>query len=382
MRHWTDSVFVEHYLVASILVLKFLNSSLNRAWPFTTGIDLVGVRSLRCQSKNPRWKVFLWNVLSDPLSWITELLWRNIGENNALPIVSSKRTISPTGLFLIKVALNNIHDIYGHSKSWKYILYVPKYNFINQCLLSRLFVVTMVTPFNKCNSFIINLFSKKAVAVWCSNLMIFCRCISFNRIQWCKPKSRCAKHNQADGNWDINFYYFLTCAHASRRAEPKSKSDPRPNHGPNLNGVQLTFCSEPRWCNVNCGWNEIKLKFECISTSDQHWCNALLAYPRPDVHSANQQIITKADKWNLKANSHLPDVQRTLVGMQLTVGHVSWPGQLQSSVSLVQRPSQWHITTEISREPLYQVYYQLQLYNFLHNLDTANQNKNTHAVLL
>ena len=41
---------------------------------------------------------YLWNGLSDPLSWIREQLRRNIGENKALPIVCSERTTSPTGL--------------------------------------------------------------------------------------------------------------------------------------------------------------------------------------------------------------------------------------------------------------------------------------------
>ena len=30
---------------------------------------------------------YLWNALSDPLSWITEQLWRNMGENNAREVI-------------------------------------------------------------------------------------------------------------------------------------------------------------------------------------------------------------------------------------------------------------------------------------------------------
>jgi len=48
-------------------------------------------------SPNPRWRLaailenfewpYLWNELSDPLSWITEQLWRNTGENNARGVI-------------------------------------------------------------------------------------------------------------------------------------------------------------------------------------------------------------------------------------------------------------------------------------------------------
>jgi len=41
-------------------------------------------------------------------------------------------------LYLIKVALNNITDVYGCSKSRKYVFYAPEYKFIIQCPLSRL----------------------------------------------------------------------------------------------------------------------------------------------------------------------------------------------------------------------------------------------------
>ena len=50
--------------------------------------------------KNFEWP-YLWNGLSDPLSWIREQLQRNIGENNALPIVNSERTASPTGFVYV-----------------------------------------------------------------------------------------------------------------------------------------------------------------------------------------------------------------------------------------------------------------------------------------